>query len=124
MKCTDTNEKQEVQLLQNIILNQCIYIIHIIHEFCMSHMSPSLLTTVQALAFCVILVFWIVSYSCICIILLFWIKEEIRYGTLFNKTVLNTVPVQFRFFQKAGAERNYLEIYQTKAEDVPSKIAV
>lgn len=87
-------------------------------------MSPSLDTTVPAMSFCVILVFSIVSPSCICIILLFWIKEEIRYGILFNKTILNTVPVQFRFFQKAGAERDYLEIYQTKTEDLPSKIAV
>lgn len=56
----------------------------------------------------------------ICIILLFWIKGEIKYRVLFNKNILGTVPVQFRFFQKAGAERVCLEINQTKAEDLPS----
>lgn len=42
----------------------------------------------------------------------------------FNKPILNTVPVQFRFFQKAGVERDYLEMYQAKAGDLPSRIAV
>lgn len=28
------------------------------------------------------------------------------------------------YFQKAGAEKVYLEIYQTKAEDLPSKTAI
>lgn len=39
MKCIDTNEKQKVQLLQNIILNHCIYIIHIIHGCYVTYVS-------------------------------------------------------------------------------------
>lgn len=84
-------------------------------------MSPSLLTTVQAVTFYVILGFelWIILASVLLLLLLLWIKEEIRYGIVFNRTILSTVLVQFRFFQKAGAEIDYLEIYQTKAKDLP-----
>lgn len=64
-------------------------------------------TTVQAMAFCVILMFSIVSRSSICIILLFWIKEETRYRISCNKATLKTVPFQCRAFKKAGAERDY-----------------
>lgn len=66
----------------------------------MSHMSPSLDTTIQAMSFCVILVFSIVSHSCICIILLLWIKEQIRYGISFNKTILSNLDFSKRLGQR------------------------
>lgn len=90
----------------------------------MDFRSPSLLTTFQSMVFCVVLVLNCESFLPSVLYYYSGLKEKLGTGCCLTDLYSIQCLPNLDFFQKAGAEKVYLEIYQTKAEDLPSKTAV